>query len=139
MSEAGSSKERFSPALYRFKHLEIEAVEHGFFEIGNEAVRIVLDANEMHAMRDWLNANMPAHEPRVIQPDNAQHKNLEASQIAWLVERQENGRAVWCTSNFQWTTDAKEAMWFVREEDAELFCWNTEIEARAVEHRYPRD
>lgn len=60
----------------------------------------------------------------------------ELSRLAWLVERQEDGRAVWYTPNFQWTTDANEALWFVRQLDAELFCFNTEIEASAVEHMF---
>jgi hypothetical protein len=66
---------------------------------------------------------------RAAQPPSASH-------LAWLVESQQNGRAVWYTANFQWTTDASEAMWFVRQEDAELFCFNTEIEANAVEHMF---
>jgi hypothetical protein len=86
------------------------------------------NCDAMACGQDHALARFPIPE-RAAQPSGA-------GQIAWLVERQENGRAVWYTSNFHWTTDANEAMWFVRKLDAELFCWNTEIEAKAVEHMF---
>lgn len=61
-------------------------------------------------------------------------RDAPRAHLAWLVERQENGRAVWCTANYQWTTDANEAVWFARREDAELFSWNLSGDSTVTEH-----
>lgn len=59
--------------------------------------------------------------------------------FVWLVERFGDDGAVWCTANFQWTTNASEAVWFVRERDAELFCWNLGDNTTVTEHCFISD
>lgn len=57
-------------------------------------------------------------------------------QFVWLAEHQSAEGAVWATANHQWTKDASEAAWFVRKQDAQLFCWNFSGEAKATEHSF---
>jgi hypothetical protein len=51
--------DEFNPILYRFRNLEIEDMEGGFIEIGNGHTHVILDAQEVLALRNWLNKVFP--------------------------------------------------------------------------------
>jgi hypothetical protein len=94
-----------------------------------------------HGCGAWHCGTHPISEiPNAIYTQPAEGGEVTVTDVkqvfVWLLEGADEHGAVYCTPNYQWTKDANEACWFARQKDAELFGWNVEQNAKAVQHAF---
>lgn len=56
--------------------------------------------------------------------------------FCWLIERSDGPQPTWFTADCTWTTNAHEALWWARKEDAEASAGECLDDARVVEHGF---